>query len=63
MIAIVILDKKKVYAIKEENLIFEGYRNKIDGSWDIQVQKKCVQENNYRIAIQHGLTYKENGVL
>ena len=37
---VILLNKKKLYAIKEKVIVLEGNRNYIDGLWYIPIQKK-----------------------
>ena len=56
----VILDKENLYAIKEEHIVRERYSNQMGGLWDIPIQKKSVQESNYKQLIQYGLSYSKS---
>ena len=42
------LDKKELKVYKEEELVMKGYRNPVDGLWDIPIVTK-LQHNNYKI--------------
>ena len=53
----IILDKKKMYAIKDKEIILQGDRNLTDGLWDIPIHKYDIDENNYKKPDQHGLSY------
>ena len=53
----ILLNKKKLFAIKEEQIVLEGYRNKVDGLWDIPIQKRTITENNFRILSIHPSIY------
>ena len=54
---IVILDKTKLIAIKEDEIILHGRRNYLDGLWDIPIQKTTLHKNNYEQQIHHGISY------
>ena len=41
----ILLNKKKMYVIKDKELILQGTRNKLDGLWDIPVYKKELNSN------------------
>ena len=54
---VILLNKEKMYAIKENEVLLQGKRNLIDGLWDIPIHKNIVQENSYEEPEHHGLTY------
>ena len=43
----VLLNKRKLLAIKEKQVILEGSRNYSDGLWDITIYKTNIQDSNY----------------
>ena len=43
----VLLITKKLYAIKEVDIILEGNRNLNDGLWDIPIQERTITSANY----------------
>ena len=52
------LNKRKLYAFKESELILEGNRNTSDGLWDILVQKKKMTKNYYTLPVAYHSIYK-----
>ena len=53
-----LLNKKKLYAFKENELILEGNRKNSDGLWDIPVQKQSITQKNYALSLPHPSMYK-----
>ena len=58
----VLLDKRKLYAVKKNTLVLQGDRNKDDGLWDIkipyyEVYKKNLQTDNYHQPTTHAARY------
>ena len=53
----VLLNERKLYAVKNKKIILEGFRNKTDGLWDIPVAKKYIQTNNYVPTSSHAAMY------
>ena len=58
----VLLDKRKLYAVKKNTLVLQGDRNKDDGLWDIkipyyEVYKKNLQTDNYHQPTTHAAMY------
>ena len=43
----IVLDKRKLFALKNKQLVLKGNRNFYDGLWDIPVQKTNISPNNY----------------
>ena len=43
----ILLNKKKMYVIKDKELILQGTRNKLDGLWDIPVYKTELNSDNF----------------
>ena len=43
---IVLLDKKNMYAIKEDEVLLQGKRNLPDGLWDIPIPKSTIDEKH-----------------
>ena len=63
---VVLLNKRKMYAIKDDEVLVEGNRNITDGLWDIPISKNHIQENNYEEPRHHGLSYdlpKTNAII
>ena len=54
----VVLNKNKLYAFKQSELILEGNRNNLDGLWDISVQKQSMTQKNYALPLAHPIMYK-----
>ena len=58
----VLLDKRKLYVIKEKNMVLQGDRNRTDGLWDIKipyydVYKKNLQSDNFHQPPTHAVVY------
>ena len=53
----IFLNKRKLFAIKEEEIVLEGDRNICDGLWDIPVYKRLLSENNWRNPPLHPALY------
>ena len=49
----VILDKNKMVAIKEDEIILQGIRNCLDGLWVIPILKSRLQSDNYNDPTLH----------
>ena len=58
----VVLNKRKLYAIKDKEVILQGFRNTTDGLWDIPVAKKQVQPDNYITPPSHAALYASNHI-
>jgi len=59
----VILNKKKLLAVKNDKIILEGHRNYLDGLWDIPIQKTRLQQDNYINPAHHGLQYDKKSTI
>ena len=44
----ILLSKKKMYVIKDNELILQGTRKKLDGLWDIPVYKIEITTDNFK---------------
>ena len=55
----VLLNKKKLYAFKQSELILEGNRNNSGGLWDIPVQKRSITQNKYALPLTYPGVYKD----
>ena len=44
----ILLKKKKMYFIKEDELTLQGPRNKLDRLWDRPVYTKKISDNNFK---------------
>ena len=55
-----VLNKKKLLALKNDKVISEGNRNYLDGLWDIPIHKTQLQQDNYINPAHHGLQYNDN---
>ena len=55
----IVLDKTKMLAIKEDEVILRGRRNYLDGLWDILIGKTRIKSENYKDPPHHGLQYKQ----
>ena len=53
----VLLNKRKLLAIKEKQMILEGSRNYSDGLWDIPIYKTDIQKDNYHTPNIHPSIY------
>lgn len=53
----IILDKKKLIAIKNKDIVLSGIRNFNDGLWDIPVHKKYISPVNCTLLNIHALIY------
>ena len=53
----IILDKKKLVAIKNKEIVLSGIRNSNDGLWDIPVHKKYISPVNYALPNIHASMY------
>lgn len=53
----IFLDKKQLLALKNNNIILKGWRNSIDGLWDIPVHKSTITPNNYTLPTIHPALY------
>ena len=51
------LDKTKLFAIKENEIVLQGDRNMSDGLWDILVYKRLLSENNWITPPLHPALY------
>ena len=49
----VLLNNKKLYAIKDKTLVLEGDRNYSDGLWDIPIFKTSISKPNYHVPNIH----------
>ena len=58
----VILNKGKLYAVKNKEVILQGFRNTTDSLWDIPVAKKQVQQDNYISPPSHAALYTSNPI-
>ena len=56
---VILLNKEKMYAIKEDEVLLQGKRNIIDSLWDIPIHTIIIQEDHYEEPQRHGLTYKK----
>ena len=54
----VILDKNKLLALKNSEIVLRGSRNYLDGLWDIPIQKSKLQSDNYNSPSLHGFNYE-----
>ena len=57
IIALFLLNKRKLMAVKETQVILEGSRNCSDGMWDIPVYKTNIQDANYATPKIHPSIY------
>ena len=46
-------DNKIQNLINSSTILLQGYRNTLDGCWDILVHKMTVQEDNYKKPLTH----------
>ena len=53
----IVLDKQKLYALKNKTVIMEGIRNQEDGLWDIPIQKTTLQSDHFAPVPSHGGLY------
>ena len=53
----VVLEKRKMLVVKNNDIILRGARNQQDGLWDIPIQKTQLQSDKYRNPAQHGFLY------
>ena len=53
----ILLNKKKLYALKDKKIVLQGFRNRSDGLWDIPVAKRVVHANNYIAPPTHAAMY------
>ena len=44
---VVLLNKAKLYAIKEDEVVVEGTWNYTNGLWNIPIEKTLIKENKY----------------
>ena len=57
----IILTKKKLYAVKNYDIILKGAHNLNDGLWDIPIQKRTITSTNYiNPPIHHGMYLSSN---
>ena len=49
----IFLDKKILIAVKDDEIILEGQRNKYDRLWDIPVYKTCITQNSCMLPSPH----------
>ena len=54
---IVVLNKKNICAIKEDEVVLQDQRHFTDKIWDIPIQKTSLQEEKYVTPDLHGYTY------
>ena len=55
----VIMDKDKMVAIKDNQVVLKGIRNKLDGLWDIPITKTSITTNCCDSPALHGGLYKQ----
>ena len=53
----ILLDKKFLHAVKENEIVLSGIRNQNDGLWDIPVFKKDISPPNYILPTIHPSIY------
>ena len=53
----ILLNKKKMYVIKEDELILQGTRNKLNGLWNIPVYKTKINDDNFKTSITNAALY------
>ena len=53
----ILLNKKKMYVIKEDELTIQGARNKLDGLWDIPVYKTEIHTDNFKTSTTNAALY------
>ena len=44
----IVLNKKKIHAVKDNEVILEGIRKKLDGLWDILIPKTKIAGETYK---------------
>ena len=54
----VILDKNKLLALKNSEIVLRGSRNYLNGLWDIPIQKSKLQSDNYNSPSIHSFNYE-----
>jgi hypothetical protein len=53
----VLLNKTKLIAVKNKQIILQGSRNFTDGLWDIPVFKQSITKENFKIPQNHAAIY------
>ena len=53
----VLLQKQKMFVVKDKHIIMQGTRNSNDGLWDIPIYKTKLQHNNYPAKTTHTAIY------
>ena len=53
----VLLHKNNLYALKDKEIILQGFRNKTDGLWDIPVAKTSLQSDHFKLPQSHSALY------
>ena len=59
----ILLNKTKLFAIKENAIVLTGERNIQDGLWDIPVYKKVLSDSNWLTPPLHPALYPARGNL
>ena len=54
----VLLNERKLYTVKRNQIILEGDRNSTDGLWDIPIYKTKFSSQNYELSTIHPGMYK-----
>ena len=49
----ILLNKKKMYVVKDKEVILEGTTQKLDGIWDVLVSKINITSKNYKSTQAH----------
>jgi hypothetical protein len=57
----ILLNKTKLFAIKENEIVLKGERNIHDGLWDIPVYKRLLSESNWITPPLHPALYSPRG--
>ena len=52
-----VLDKKDLTVVKKETVILRGKRNKLDGLWDIPIEKRHITTDNFQLPTTHAALY------
>ena len=58
----VFLDKKNLIAVKDDEIILEGKRNKYDGLWDIPIYKTGISQNSCKLPSPHPSIYPRSEI-
>ena len=56
----VVLNSKKLVAIKNNTIVIQGIRNQHNGLWDIPVAKTSITYHNFTIYVHHGIYPSSN---